>query len=785
MKKLLTWSLVLLAGVGLASVPMLAVYLPSGWKLAPAGTWVEIRDMAAGGEMSPDKRWISFVTVGQGIHQAVILDAKTGDVKSKLNLPGAWIGQAWSDDNTLLISGGVRSEIHQLTVSSTGEAKLFKSLVIKDAAPARPWFGGLAASKGSVWVAAAAGDSLTQVSLETGETVKILKLPEQSSPYQVRQSASGSLWVSLQAMAQVVEVDPESMTIVRTVPTGRHPNDLLISGDRLFVSCGNDDTLDVIDTYTGTREERIDLRPWPDAPPGSTPHALAISPDGTRLYVALSDNNCAAVVDVAVRSKTKVLGYIPTAAYPSGLAALPDGKSLIIASGKGFGTGRNNITDKFDPIAPKGYPYIVTLLKGTLAKVALGGSKELDSYTRTVLQASAYKVGVAVKPRGAKSNNPIPMELGDPSPIEHVLYIIKENRTYDQLFGDLKKDGKPYGDGDPNMTLFGEDVAPNHRRLAMDYVLMDRLFASGEVSVDGHHWTNGAYVTDFMQRTWPQQYSGRSAPRLLPSLAETPQGRIWDAVRRVGKTYKTYYYHTTDKRSEEWAKARASRVRDYQAVDIFINDFKAMEKAGRVPNFMVMALSEDHTSGTRPGAFTPQACVASNDLGLGKIVEAMSSSPLWAKTAIFVIEDDAQNGPDHVDSHRTIGLIISPYTRGRGLDSTHYTTTSMLRTIGLILGTQPMTQHDASAMAMHKAFLPRPNLTPYKALTPKTDLAAVNPPAKEEPLLAAIDFSEPDQLTLAQEVALNKALWRQAKGSVPYPGPTLQELEKRGEKDDD
>jgi hypothetical protein len=222
--------------------------------------------------------------------------------------------------------------------------------------------------------------------------------------------------------------------------------------------------------------------------------------------------------------------------------------------------------------------------------------------------------------------------------------------------------------------------------------------------------------------------------------------------------------------SVEWAAARAKRVRDYEAVDIFIREFKDMERSGTVPSFMVMALSEDHTTGTRPGAFTPKAAVASNDLGVGKIVEAISSSSLWKEFAIFIIEDDAQNGPDHVDAHRTVGLVVSPYTRNSGLDHTHYTTTSMLRTMELILGAEPMTQFDAAATPMYRAFHAKPDPTPYKALTPATDLQARNPQVIQPALLRDIDFSEPDQLSLAQEIALNQAIWHSIKGRQPYPG---------------
>lgn len=749
------------------------MFLPSGWGLAPAGTPTSVGDMLAGGEVSPDGTLLAFASVGQGAHKVYVVRRADGRMLDTAVIGQGWIGMAWTPDSrTLFVSGGTTHRLVRLSVSADGKLGAPDSLMIPGIEKNRGWLAGLAISGSDAYVAVSASDRLLRINLSTGQVTGTLSFAAAASPYQVRSSPDGKLYVSLQGAGQVAEVDPATMQVTRTLTTGRHPNDLLVAAERLFVSCGNDDVVDVFDRYTGTIEERVMMRPWPDAPPGSTPHAMAIAPDGKRLYVALSDNNAVAVLDVERRARTTVLGFVPTAAYPSAVATVADGTHLLIGAGKGFGTGPNDKTDRIDSIAPKGYPYIVALMNGVLFNVDVSSVAELARMTKTVLDVSKYKLQMVSRPFRAPvaGSNPIPSRLGDASPIKHVLYIIKENRTYDQVFGDLTKDGRPYGNGDPRLTLFGEDVAPNHRQLARDFVLLDNLYASGEVSVDGHSWSNAAYVPDFMQRTWPQQYSGNGAPRLASSLSETPTGRIWDHVRRAGLRYRTYYYHTRDRMNAEWAAARAKGARDYQAVDIFIREFNEMERAGTMPSFMVMALSEDHTKGTRPGACTPKACVASNDLGIGKIVEAVSSSPLWRDFAIFIIEDDAQNGPDHVDSHRTVGLVVSPYTRNAGVDHTHYTTTSMLRTIELILGATPMSQFDAAATPMYAAFHQRADLAPYRARTPTTNLDAVNPPTKESELLETIDFSEPDQLTLAQEIALNQAIWRTVKGNSPYPG---------------
>ncbi len=767
-----------LAGLFLVSAVVAGVatqvkYLPSGWSLAPAGERQAIGDLAAGGVASPDGKWIAFASVGQGDHKLTIVDAKTGAVASSTSVGRAWIGMAWQRSQVVL-SGGTANSIHFVDIDSSGVGKLARTVVLKDLERNKGWLAGLLldADGESGYVAVAASDEIRKVRLRDGETLMKVALPAGSSPYQLRWKDKDEMLCSLQGAEKVVEISRETLSVTKELSVGRHPNDLLVVGDRLFVACGNDDAIDVIDLYSMTREERIITRPWPNAPAGSTPHALAATKDGKSLFVANSDNNCVAVIDIEKRGRSKIEGFIPSGAYPTALAVLAGDKQLLIAAGKGLGTGPNANVDKIDPVGPAGYPYIVTLLKGLLTKVDFSDPANLVQMTETVRKVSAYKEGIVEKPIRAPKpgTNPVPSRLGDKSPIEHVLYIIKENRTYDQVFGDLKKNGKQYGNGEPKLTLFGEDVAPNHRELARQYVLLDNLYCSGEVSVDGHHWTNGAYVPDFMQRTWPQQYSGKGTPRLTSTLSATPNGRIWDQVRRAGKTYQTYYYHTLDRSSPEWNRARATNVRDFNAVDIFLKEFREFEAKKAMPNFMVMALSEDHTSGTSPGAFTPKACVASNDLGIGKLVEAISKSSYWSKFAIFIIEDDAQNGPDHVDAHRTVGLVVSPYTRRAAIDSTHYTTTSMLRTMELILGLSPMSQFDAAATPMYRSFQMKADLTPYAAKTPATDMMAKNPPRKPSPLLSSIDFSEPDQLTLEQEIALNQDIWRSVKGDVPYPG---------------
>ncbi len=789
------------------------IQLHNGWRLTPAGRHEEMGDLLLGGAVSPDGKWLAFVNAGAAAHAVHLASAVTGKVVASLPVERAQSGGgiAWSPSGeTLYVSGGNAGRIYVLTVGADGALAAQKPLLIaglatvldvkpdpgKDAgrdparqdAPAEDAFlGGLCLSPSgdTLYVANLAGDSVFALNAQTGAIKAQRRLATQSRPGAVAMGPNGRVYVALLGAASIAVLDADTLASVATLKTGAHPNALLLTIDkkRLFASCGNDDHVYVFDVATEKLSEKIAMRLTPRAPAGATPSALALSPNEKTLYVANSDNNDVAVVDVAKPGHSRVEGFIPTTFYPTMVASSRDGKRIFIGSGKGYSTGPNNAAPngKIDPVAPKGYPYIMDLLKGVLSTVETPDAKRLAAYTRQVYANSPYRDGLLDRAASAPraSDNPIPAgPKGKASPIKRILYIIKENRTYDQVLGDLKNaQGKPIGNGDPSLCLFGEEVTPNHHALAREFTLLDNLYANGEVSVDGHHWSNGAYVPDIMQRTWPAQYGGKGAPPIRygdfgDPLAETPGGRIWDLCERAGLSYKTYYYHVDKHRSDEWAEGRKRRDRDYQLADIYLKDLAQWEETGAMPRFMVMALGEDHTSGTRAGAWTPQASVASNDLALGKIVEACSKSRFWKEMAIFVIEDDAQNGPDHVDAHRTVALAISPYTKRGHVDSTLYSTCSLLRTMELTLGLPPMSQYDAAATPLYASFGSRPNLAPYTLRPARIDLQAKNQKtAYGAKASLALDLSEPDRLTVADEDTLNRVLWHSVKGAqVPYPG---------------
>jgi phospholipase C len=407
-------------------------------------------------------------------------------------------------------------------------------------------------------------------------------------------------------------------------------------------------------------------------------------------------------------------------------------------------------------------------LEGSISFITRPTLDEMRRFTEQVRRNSPYTPDTLLR-APMKSDTVIPDRVGQPCPIKYVLYIIKENRTYDQVFGAFKDaQGRPAGNGDPHLVMFGEDVTPNHHQLARDYVLLDNLYCSGEVSVDGHSWCDAAIATDFNQRSWIMSYSKHGRLPGNEEMENPAAGYLWNLCQRHGVSYRNYGEGA--QRVPSINRGKWPGERDMDKVKYWIEDLQAAEKTGALPRFTIMSLGENHTRGTTPGAFTPDASVASNDIGLGKIVAAATRSRFWKEMAIFVTEDDAQNGPDHVDAHRTVGLVISPWCKRGFVDSTLYTTASMVRTIELILGLPPLTQYDAGATPMFNCFRKTAKVIAYNSLAPKVDLLARN--TEKSPFAQQSQQMDFDEYDRAPEDELNRILWYVAKGpDVPYPAP--------------
>jgi DNA-binding beta-propeller fold protein YncE len=767
----------------------------NGWGVTPAGKQVPVSDLALKLVVTPDQKRVIATHGGFNDEGVTILDMAGQQQTQFFPLDEAWNGLAFSrDGHRFFVSGGDAGLIHVFTY--TNGVAAFEHSIKPDTNATTAFIAGLAVDSGTGKIYAC-DEANHQIWVLEPQTLAIqTRIPVGLHPHTCVIGADHrNLYVSNWGSRSVSVVDMRQGLRVRDIAVGLRPNDMVLAPDgRLFVACSGDNSVHVIQTGTvetpeaaasPTRRlsersrEIISTSLYPEAPEGSTPDALAVSPDGRTLFVANADNDSVMVVNISNanvsderpgESVSVVDGFIPVGWYPSALAVSPDNGTLIVANGKGVASRAN-----FPPLLPKvaanpkrSFDPIGRTLQGTLSFIGRPDAAQMAAYTAQVRRNSPY-TPEQFQHAPIHTDSVIPEKVGAPCPIKHVLYIIKENRTYDQVFGDFQDaQGKPAGNGDPRITMYGESVTPNHHQIARDYVLLDNLYCNSEVSVDGHSWCDAAIATDFNERSWILSYSRHGTLPGNDEMMVPSSGYLWDLCRRHGVSFKNYGEGAL--RVPSANRGRWKGERDTDRVKFWIEDLHAAEKTGDLPQFTIMSLGEDHTRGTKPGQFTPDASVASNDSALGQIVEAASRSRFWNEMAIFVIEDDAQNGPDHVDAHRTVGLVVSPYCKRSFVDSTLYTTASMVRTMELILGLPPLTQYDAAATPMFNCFQKSAQNVPYNSLPPRVDLLTKNtkksPGAKES---ARMNFREYD---LAPEDELNRVLWLAAKGpEAPYPTP--------------
>jgi YVTN family beta-propeller protein len=606
-------------------------------------------------------------------------------------------------------------------------------------------------------------------------------------------------------------LDPVTGKVLKEITVGMHPNDIISGSDGnfIYVSNANSDEVSVISSENDKVTETISVRLnaekngyW-----GDSPNGLAIAGDNQTLYVCNGMDNALAVVSLGKKAtvvsslKSSIMkGFIPTGAYPGAAIVSPD-NLLWVANIEAEGSGIPFYTEGSNKAKYNSHKEMASI-----SVIPIPENGEMQAYTERVIASNQhFRLDLTAKlPRKKREPVPVPERIGEPSVIKHVLYIIKENRTYDQVLGDMKK-----GDGDSTLSVYGKNVTPNIHQISDQYVLLDNYYASGKCSAEGHQWTDASIVTDYVEksvRAWIRSY-----PHVqYDALVYSPTGFIWDNALAHGKSVRIYgeaclcefktpqtwnsiykgflnkeklefTNHTTIKPveailSQTFPSSDNHLVSDVQRADIFIKELLNYEKqdGDQLPELMVMALSNDHTSGTRPGLPTPRAMVADNDLAMAQIVEALSKSKFWNNTAIFVTEDDSQDGWDHVSAYRTVGTIISPYTRTASVIQTNYNQVSMVRTIEQILGLPPMNIMDATAMPMFDCFSSQPDLTPYQALKNNIPLDEMNPDLrslKGTALRYAKRSMEPqfDGIDDGDEDLFNKILWFAAKGKTPYP----------------
>ncbi|NQU42064.1 bifunctional YncE family protein/alkaline phosphatase family protein, partial [bacterium] len=768
------------------------------------------------------------------------IDTKARTVLQRLTIHEekgtSWCGILWSDDGQTVWVTSKKNYL--LGAERDGDGTFQWKHIIQLPGPhgkSNPAPGGLALdpSSGRMLVTLSRNNTLAVVDLETGEVIN--EIPVGIAPYDVRVvgrkayvtnwggrrpreddltgPTSGSRAVideaGIASSGTVSVVDLDSHNVIREIEVDLHPCGMAVSPDsnRLYVANANSDTVSVLDTRRDEAIDRWMAKPMEDLPFGSAPNAIAVSHDGRTLYVALGGNNCLAVMSTVTG---KVQGLIPTGWYPGDVVLTNNGSQLLVANVKGFGSRWKDArmtSDYRGQIPPpdverhNSHDHL-----GSVTFVEVPDEAQLKKHSFQVASNMRLPMMRRVMdlPRMPKRIVPVPTRPGEESVFKHVLYIIKENRTYDQVFGDL-----PQGDGDPSLCLFGREVTPNQHALAEEFVLLDNFYCNGVLSADGHQWTDEGYVTDYIEKSFggfarSYPYYGNDA------LAYASSGFIWDHVLRAGLTFRNYgemVRATIEPASASWAdiykdyqsgretvKIRAmaqvrglepytcptfigfpGKVQDVYRAKEFLREFRQYEEKGDLPNLVMMLLPNNHTVGTTPGYPTPRAAVADNDLALGQIIDAVSHSRFWPETVIFVVEDDPQAGLDHVDGHRTVALCVSPYTQRRGVLSAHYNQSSILRTIELIFDLAPMNQLNMAANPMHDCFTEKPDLTPYDCLPNNIPLDEMNPPLRalrgKPRHYAQKSIEMPlDDIDQADEGTFNRIIWHAVKGyDVAYP----------------
>jgi YVTN family beta-propeller protein len=757
--------------------------LPTGVCLDAAGRSFGVGNMPLAMALSPEGDRLVVSLSGWREQGLQVVERDTGRVVQRLAQPGAFLGLAFSPDGrTLYASGGDEDAVFRYAWRDR-QATPAGSIVLapKEAnKPGTRFPAGLAFSADGkkLYVAENVADSLAVVDVATGKIEQ--RLPTDAYPYAVAVAPGGKVFVSAWGgnTVSVFETDGGGrLKEDRKIEVGRHPSALLLNrnGSRLFVACATTNSIAVIDTQSGALIENLT-----DAPPsknqGSTPDALALSADGTKLFVAEADSNAVAVFSLSAqdsgarngRGATQLSGRIPVEWYPTAL--LMNGDTLFVLNGKGEGTRANpRFRQPGGKLAGDSPDYTLGQLNGTITTLPANMKpSELAQLTRRVERANNWE-----QARRSAAKYP---------PFKHVIYVIKENRTYDQVFGDL-----PQGDGDASLEFFPRSVAPNHHALAERFGLFDRFFTNAEVSAQGHVWSTAAYVTDYGEKTTPSDYSNRRDGNDRGDVGDPAAGYIWDAALKKGLTLRNYgelaapvqngdknappryqaVNATLDPYTSPVYPGFDMRIPDQKRADVWLQDFQAFVRQGNLPALEILYLPRDHTAGARPDWNTPKACFADNDLALGRIVEAVSRSPYWKDTAFFVLEDDSQDGPDHVDSHRSVLLVISAYNRG-GPVHRFVNTTDVFATVEEILGLSPLSQFDFYGRPLRELFDDKPDPRPYVALKPEQSLDEVNPRQGANARSSmSLNLDEPDA---ADEAAFNRILWREIKGeNVPYP----------------
>ncbi len=733
------------------------IRLPNGWQVTPAGTTTPLGTLPLHMVEDPHGRFLAVSDGGFGALSISTIDESSGQIVASVPVKAAFYGLAFAGQK---LYASTAFGVESFAVAGDGS--------LKDTGPVGPAstaFGitGLAATEHRIFVADGAHDTVLAED-PMGAVVWTARVG--AWPYAIVTSKDqNTLYVSDWTGATVSVLDASTGAVKSTIPVGAHPNAEIVSDDgaSLYVACANDDSVRVIDTATATVRASIDTAIFPHSLPGAMPDGLSLSRDGKILLVANSGENAVVAVDVTTRQPA-VFGAVPSGWYPTDVVASADGRKLFVLDGNGVsGHANPNFihSDVVTSNGPDDYKYYVANTAGDIEMLNFPDPTVLAAGLSAVRWNSAYSpkdTSTIMAPEGL-----------------HVIYIIKENRTYDEVLGD-----DPRGNGDARLAIFGRRITPNIHKLADDFVLLDNFDADAFVSADGHNWSTAAYASDYVDKLWPATYSGRRTADGHPVYdyeeagpASPPGGYLWDDARRNGVSFRDYGEFVTqgrDGRSVPSVPSLAGSIDPrYRGFDLsytdqdrfaeWLREFDGYVAHKDLPQLEIVRLPNDHTAATKPGAKTPYAMLADNDFAVGRLVEAVSHSPYWKNTIIFCVEDDAQAGPDHVSDHRAEVLVVGARVKRGFVDHTHYTTSSVLRTIEEILALPPMSQYDAGATTMFRLQADAPDPRPWVAQRPLVNLNDVNPPNPDGKTSQALDLREADAVDPA---TLDGILWRYA-----------------------
>ncbi len=774
------------------------VVLPNGWMLSPAGKSLSLGDLPLNIAISASKKMLAVTNNGQSKQSLQLIDVATQKVIDQVVIAKSWLGLKFSaDEKYLFAAGGNDNCIWKYSINNKKLA-VVDSYILGKKWPNKISPAGIEIddARNLLYVVTKDNNSLYIFDLITKKIKGIY--PLQGEAYTCLLSPDkNTLYISCWGCDQVVLFDTKQMKISGEIPVGDNPNELCLnkSGSVLYVTNANDNSVSVIDTKQNKVMETLISSLYPDAPPGSTTNGAALSGDEKTLFIANADNNCLAVFDVSKPGFSKSNGFIPVGWYPTCVKVIA--KKIWVTNGKGFTSfanpkGPNPIKRrvKHQKDDEDGGQYIGGLMKGTMSIIDIPSDKQLAVYSQQVYKNAPYSKQIEMEAQG-EEGNPIPRRRDGKSPIKHVFYIVKENRTYDQVLGDVKG-----GNGDTSLVLFGEKITPNQHQLVKDFALLDNFYVDGEVSADGHNWSLGAYATDYLEKNWVSSYGGRGGEydaEGTRKIANNKGDFIWGACKKAGVSYRTYGEFADDYKANipvlenhfcTFYTSWDQTVRDTTRVNQWKRDFDSLISVNALPQMNTFRLINDHTEGMAIGRPTPFAHTADNDLAVGMFIDYLSKSPVWKESVVFILEDDAQNGPDHVDAHRSPVYVVGPYVKRNFIDHTPYTTSGVVRTMELILGVAPMSQYDAGATPLWRSFTATPNFKTYDAIPSNINLEDKNVVWNElSERSAKFDLSKEDRVP---DNEFSEVIWKGVKGlhSV-MPAPRRAAFIKVIDKEDD